>query len=893
MGHSSHHAIGTRRSGPEAELRSRMRATSFLYDDGVVLSFTLRALNERGVLRPSLEAEVPLATIVGDLTPSGFGYLRIGLRTLASQGWIVEPATLDPATTVLRWTEAGRAAAHATYIRRGQFMATFSDPSDSLWSRDWTEAQLTEFADLVGAMSGHRGPHLDAGLAVPALLQLQGTGALLEDGPNLPDDAFGRATQTLFATLGWLDEQSRWTPGGRHARDYAPHFGIVGSYFPMLSRLPELFAGEITLAANATAPDADSTEWHVNRHLNVLASAAAHGRYFADADAVIAGLFDREPVSEQPRFIADMGCGDGSWLTHLYSVVKERTLRGKHLDTDPLVMVAVDFNPAALDPAREQLDGADVPNLTLLGDISDPDALAASLAENDLSMDDGLHIRSFIDHDRIYHGGDPDVPVRGWATGGYVDPRGHALSAHDVERDFVAHLRRWAPHVRKHGIVMLEAHSVAPQVSQHHLGNLHSVAFDSYHGYSHQYPIEYAAFASCCRAAGFERVSHCERRYPTSRPFAAVSLNRLLPTPDDDTVLPVGRPPREQDWVPEPDADLADGRGLHELLYSDGDLRYPQIWCSAPTGYVITGTLDVVEQRLANSAPGDTIRVLDYGTGTGLAAIELLKALRERGLDREFELRDVTFELHLADLPSGWFAMGYELLKDCPGVHFHSLQSADGGFRDLLDVTGGHTMAVVMASMVFHLIPPRAMVPLAANLASVLSPGGRLVWNTPDVGPTQQFAALFHDPNRALRTRWKQLLAQSPVDGTVAAPVRRALQAAANLSEADLQAAQARADRRILPVAQDAGHVHDALSAHLRGRSETMSYEMLDDEFLDALLVPSNQAEFLAEIDDPEIRAGLVRSLMVDEILPALGRGPAGTGHGLNVQWTFGTYVRD
>jgi ubiquinone/menaquinone biosynthesis C-methylase UbiE len=125
-------------------------------------------------------------------------------------------------------------------------------------------------------------------------------------------------------------------------------------------------------------------------------------------------------------------------------------------------------------------------------------------------------------------------------------------------------------------------------------------------------------------------------------------------------------------------------------------VRYPRLWCSAPTGFVVARALEVVEQRLATAGRGSVIRVMDYGAGTGLAAIELLKACNERGIERRLERLGVKLEVHLVDLPSSWFAQGFELLRNCGWTRFHSLRASDGGFRRLSEVMGGDTVDVVM-----------------------------------------------------------------------------------------------------------------------------------------------------------------------------------------------------
>jgi SAM-dependent methyltransferase len=887
--------------------RGALRRLAFLFQDGMVLATTLRGMDAIGLLVPSLTRAEPLDRLCPDLSDSGFAHVRVGLRTLAQAGWIGSGPELAPEVTTLDWTPAGRAVAahHDSYLALGDYLAMFLDNQPDTWAKPWDGERLERFADLVDNAAARweledlDAPlrddvvaHLDGALASPALLWLDAAGALDQaaEGPALPSGEAGELVARLLRALGWLADDATWTEDGVIALDFVVHLGLVGSYLPLFGRLPELYSGAIS---GARSGPAGGREWHVQRELNLRASAAAHRRYFGDADLAIAQVFDREPLSAQPRFVLDTGCGDASWLARIHVLVRDRTRRGRHLNEHPLLMVGADLSGAAVRRARRTLADAGAPSLVLLGDVSDPDALRDDLAAHGLSIDEGLHVHAFVDHDRDYGGAHAPATAAGLSSGAYLTESGHALDPADVEADLAAHLARWAPHVARHGLVVLEAHCVAPQVAVRHQGALHSIAFDAYHGLSRQYPVERRAFISALRQAGLRQAATGEQRYPTTRPFVAVSLNHLLGGgAAEHELIPGydGDVPRHDSWQPRQGVDRRDGRALHELLYERGDLRHPRLWSSAATSLLVTQAMAVLESRLEDLPAGAVLRVLDYGTGTGLAAIELLKATRETGLEQRLARAGVTLELHLADIPSSWFAYGYDVVRDCSWTRCHSLVGDDGRFRPLLGVTGGVRMDVVMSSMVFHLIPPKAVRRVAEGLAGVTAPGGRLLWNAPDLGVAGPYAVLFHDPNRALRAHWKALVAGAVMPAT---PLQRDAVAAATARVAEGCGAlidDARAGRRILPRPHTGTEIGDALSGHFAGEVTTQTYEIADQETVDTLLVPSNQEEYLPEIEDPGLRAGIVEELMRSVVLPAMHAGPAGTALGYNVHWTFGDF---
>ncbi|MDQ6805706.1 MAG: hypothetical protein M3065_12225 [Actinomycetota bacterium] len=225
-------------------------------------------------------------------------------------------------------------------------------------------------------------------------------------------------------------------------------------------------------------------------------------------------------------------------------------------------------------------------------------------------------------------------------------------------------------------------------------------------------------------------------------------------------------------------------------------------------------------------------------------------------------------------------------------------------------------MDVVMANMVFHLVPRRALDSMAAGLAEVTVPGGCLVWSAPDIGPAGPYAVLFHDANRSLRRRWLEFLdgehagiAFPAGDGDAGRGLREATRRIRDgLNAEDRREARTRANRRVLPEANVAQAVVDALASRFAGGAgepygsrsaagvrpelKLETHELLTQDVVDTLLVPANQTEYLPEIADRAVREAVIRELMLSDVLPALRAQGAGTARGLSVQWTLGKVFR-
>ena len=88
------------------------------------------------------------------------------------------------------------------------------------------------------------------------------------------------------------------------------------------------------------------------------------------------------------------------------------------------------------------------------------------------------------------------------------------------------HLRKWAPWVKRFGLLILELHTIPPKMAALNVGNTNVTAYDGTHGYSDQYILEFEVFLNAAREAGLSPDPRFQTRYPASD-LATVSVNLL------------------------------------------------------------------------------------------------------------------------------------------------------------------------------------------------------------------------------------------------------------------------------------------------------------------------------------------------------------------------------
>ena len=531
--------------------KAGVRTVLFHHLAGIVIIPTLKALLDRKVFELFGGSPAPLELDqVVNRTHGNRGYLRVAFRLLASCGWIEERAGRNGSNASYSLTAKGRiamsvASGHCgeviSFLPKALFLEDFlfGKSDEAILPSLTTLAQkasdhwaLTAEGDSVEAEVGRQVRQYLEGIIVGSAMVSLARGGILErfaQGPvelsALPGNHASLGILfDLLSAQGWMTrEQNRisLTPRGAYAAQIATSYGVTISYLPLFNVIDTLLFGNPRIARF----DETGSELLVNRGMNVWGSGGAHNTYFKKVDEIVVEIFNR-PIEQQPEGICDMGCGDGTLLEHLYCVIKTRTLRGAALDKHPLLVVGADFNKVARRITKQRLRKAGIPgHFVINGDINRPALLAGDIEGLGHDVHNLLHVRSFLDHNRPYL--QPANYVRGTRTGqstGAFAYLGEEIPCDELEENLVRHLRRWAPYVGRFGLLILELHTLPPQLTAANLGKTPAVAYDGTHGFSDQYLVELPVFLKCAREAGLQTDPRYQCRFPASD-LATVSIN--------------------------------------------------------------------------------------------------------------------------------------------------------------------------------------------------------------------------------------------------------------------------------------------------------------------------------------------------------------------------------
>nr|WP_321234113.1 class I SAM-dependent methyltransferase [uncultured Psychroserpens sp.] len=523
-----------------------LRGTIFRHLDGIATATSAYTLHKKGILDYVLQHN---KIDIGELATTfnaNEGYLNIALHVIASQGWL-EQHTDNKTNTVTYVTNKKSATAFA-YVHLYESVVNllkYSDrfAEDKIISTDAfiaLEPIFKRFENNFGLDISDTNTieyqvlkHIEGVIAAPIIVLLGVNGlfhkyfmeaSFTAEEYHKDPESFKKILDFL-SRLGWFKKKKntyQFTDEGLFFAKRASAYGVTVSYLPTFIHLDDLIFGNAKILKTGSP---DETEKHVHREMNVWGSGGAHSTYFKVIDEVIIKLFNK-PIDEQPKGILDMGCGNGAFIQHIFDVIEYQTHRGKLLDEHPLLLVGADFNQAALKVTRANLIKADIWAKVIWGDIGRPDILAKDLKEDyNIELKDLLNVRTFLDHNRIWEAPQTATNRISNSFGAYAS-MGQRLNNNMVEDSLLEHLSKWKPYVERFGLLMIELHTVKPELAAKNIGKTAATAYDATHGFSDQYILEVDVFNNVAKEAGLHPDPNYFSKFPNNE-LATVSVNLL------------------------------------------------------------------------------------------------------------------------------------------------------------------------------------------------------------------------------------------------------------------------------------------------------------------------------------------------------------------------------
>jgi SAM-dependent methyltransferase len=531
-------------SDQKASLRSKL----FRHLDGIVIAPTAYALKKHGVTDYLLQNKKVTLQELATKFKTNEGYLNVALRGLCSQGWLVQHVDNQNDSISYETNEESEIAFNYFYLYED--VTALLKMSESYHPRKFEIEPFLKLERIYNAYKTNYGielsedksrrkieeqilTHIEGIIVGPTIVHLGITGMFHKyfmESRFRPEEFHENHQEfdkllKILTELGWFNVKNgaySFTDLGLFFAKRASAYGVTVSYIPTLRQLDNLIFGNPLILKKLTK---GSEEIHVDREMNIWGSGGAHSAYFKVVDEIIIEIFNK-PIEEQPKGILDMGCGNGAFLKHLFSVIESQTLRGSILDEHPLKIIGVDYNEAALKVSKANLIQADIWAKIMWGDIGNPSLLAEDLKENyDIDLRELLNVRTFLDHNRIWEDPQTSPSKVSSSTGAYAY-EGKRINNNLVAESLKEHIGKWTPFVEKFGLLLIELHTVKPELVAQNIGKTAATAYDLTHGYSDQYILELDEFIAVIQEAGLIPDMNKFRKFPNSD-FATVSISLL------------------------------------------------------------------------------------------------------------------------------------------------------------------------------------------------------------------------------------------------------------------------------------------------------------------------------------------------------------------------------
>jgi len=508
------------------------RTMLFKHQDGIAIINIITVLEYKKIFSfLKNKKEATLQKISNKFPKFHKGYLNVALRSLASQG-IFRYQVDKNQITISVTSKFENLMKHIQYyiefsevyqihlkLLKSKFSTSIElDNKLVVFSNKLKELQEVHPNDFY--FQNEVLVHLEGLVLIPLLVYLN-FNADAEDMNVMELVGNNNEIQKFLENLSLLQD-GEITKKGLFLFEKSYAYGVTTSYFPILSNMPSYLHGNFNQFFER---DIEGNEQHVFRTVNVWGSGGSHETYFKKIDTILLDIFNR-PIEQQPKGIIDVGCGNGALLEHIFNLIWNDTSRRDDLHKNKLILIGADYNKEALLTTQHNLKKADVWAEVVWGDIGDPKEIDKKLQElYNVKLSDLLNIRSFLDHNRPFNPPLEENKFSHISTGAFAS-KGKFLHNIDVEKSLVEHLKKWKPYVDKFGLLLIELHTLSPNLVKVNLGKTPCTAYDITHGFSDQYIVEVDVFNEAIERAGLTIDKNHYYKFPNSK-LSTVSINLI------------------------------------------------------------------------------------------------------------------------------------------------------------------------------------------------------------------------------------------------------------------------------------------------------------------------------------------------------------------------------
>jgi DNA-binding PadR family transcriptional regulator len=517
------------------KIKDTLRKLSFEYQDGFTLSMGLLALSKGDIFtKLQKEREIKLTNLVKEIPGAKSGFINSALFRLADQGWLEIKEMPENNDYVYSLTDKGKQS--LKYLKKYIIIANYHKKYSLNFIKmlnGKSKKGLVELKMLREQIQNRWGLDksikyenetitlLNGAVITPFIMFLESEGFFKKNLFSKNNAAINEILM-IFESLNFVHKK-KFTRVGLEFTKKALNFSASPSYLPLFVRLEnEMYSKQLLSRF-------DKEETHAFRDINVKLSGFINKKYFEEFyKKFINKIFDNENFNEQPQFLCEVGCGDGTMIELIWNLLL-KTRRGKNLDKYPLTIIATDISPIAIKITKERLKKyANMLIKYMKADINNPRNLAKELKSIGFNPLKGIYLTAFLHHNRTYHKPDNNINYskKKEIEGSFINPlSGDFINSLDIEEEYYNHIKKWIPYIKEFGMVVFELHFDSPKIISKFLGESHAPSSRFYHALSFQLPVSYSLHKRVFLRVGLHSDPELKILWPKSKKFIAISAD--------------------------------------------------------------------------------------------------------------------------------------------------------------------------------------------------------------------------------------------------------------------------------------------------------------------------------------------------------------------------------